>query len=58
MPESKKDQQLRVRTEVVNYVECGDARGPAWLAKHPADLDRAAQLLASRKAQPTANPLE
>ena len=48
MPESKKDQSLRVRAEVVNFVECGDARGTSWLAKHPADLDRAASLMQSR----------
>ena len=45
MPESKKDQSLRVHTEIANFVECGDARGQTWLAKHPADVDRAASVL-------------
>lgn len=58
MPESKKDQQLRGRTEVVNYVECGDARGTAWLAKHPADLVRAATLVKSRQAAEAAAAVE
>lgn len=48
MPESKKDQSLRTHTEIANFVECGDARGQTWLAKHPADLDRAASVLLSR----------
>jgi hypothetical protein len=48
MPESKKDQSLRVHTELANFVECGDARGQTWLAKHPADVDRAASVLRAR----------
>ncbi len=48
MPESKKDQSLRVHTELANFVECGDARGQTWLAHHPADVERAAGVLQAR----------
>ena len=45
MPQSKADQKLRTNEEVVNFVECGDARGSGWLQNHPDARERAEQLL-------------
>ena len=50
MPESKKDQSLRTRAEVANFLECGDARGTSWLARHPGDVERAARVVEARHA--------
>ncbi len=48
MPESKSDQVRHSNEEVWNFLSCGDARGPGWLAGHPADRERAAGRLQGR----------
>jgi hypothetical protein len=45
MPESKSDRAQQLNQEVVNFVECGDARGPSWLQTHPQDQMRAHDFL-------------
>jgi hypothetical protein len=47
MPDSKADHTRRSNEEIVNFLEHGDARGPRWLATHPAARERAQQYLAS-----------
>ncbi len=48
MPESKSEQVRHSNEEISNFMVCGDARGPKWLASHPDDRVRALGRLASR----------
>ena len=48
MPESKSEQTLHRNEEITNFLICGDARGPRWLATHPADRARAMGSIADR----------
>jgi hypothetical protein len=50
MPESKSEQVRHSNEEITNFLACGDARGPAWLAVHPVDAERAGWTLRSRSA--------
>jgi hypothetical protein len=55
MPESRTDRAQQQNQEVVNFVECGDARGPSWLQTHPADRRKAEEFrsgASGREAQP------
>ena len=49
MPESRSEQIRHSNEEVANFLMCGDARGPAWLAGHPEHLARALNRVASRR---------
>ena len=51
MPESKSEQVRHSNEEIINFLSCGDARGPRWLAAHPGDQARASGRLQSRGAQ-------
>jgi hypothetical protein len=35
MPESKADRTRHANEEILNFLQCGDARGPRWLELHP-----------------------
>lgn len=48
MPESRSEQIRHSNEEVANFLICGDARGPAWLARHPEHRARAMSRLTSR----------
>ena len=48
MPESKSEQVRHSNEEITNFLVCGDARGPRWLAAHPGDQARATGRLQSR----------
>ncbi|MET3807109.1 hypothetical protein ABIB25_004131 [Nakamurella sp. UYEF19] len=48
MPESKSEHVRHSNEEVSNFLACGDARGPGWLAAHPTDRDAALGLLQRR----------
>ena len=48
MPESKSEQVRHSNEEVTNFLVCGDARGPKWLATHPGDQAAAVGRLQSR----------
>ena len=50
MPESKSEQVRHSNEEISNFLLCGDARGPAWLAHHPADAERALWTVQGREA--------
>ena len=52
MPESKSEQVRHSNEEVWNFLMCGDARGPGWIAAHPADRERAQARLRSRSERP------
>jgi hypothetical protein len=43
MPESKADRTRHANEEILNFLNCGDARGPRWLAEHPDAQARAEQ---------------
>ena len=58
MPESKWEQIRHSNEEVVNFLDCGDARGPSWLAKHPADRDKAMWTLQARSPEGIGLPSE
>jgi len=45
VPESRSDRAQQLNQEVVNFVECGDARGPSWLQTHPEDQRKAQDFL-------------
>ena len=49
MPESRSEQIRHSNEEVANFLSCGDARGPGWLATHPEHRARAASRLTSRR---------
>ncbi len=50
MPESRSEQIRHSNEELANFLICGDARGPAWLATHPEHRARALSRLSSRHA--------
>jgi hypothetical protein len=58
MPESKWEQNRHRNEEVANFLDCGDARGPGWLAVHPADRDRAVWALQNRSPLRPGTPAE
>ena len=51
MPESKSEQVRHSNEEISNFLVCGDARGPRWLAAHPGDQAMATRRLRSREVQ-------
>jgi hypothetical protein len=58
MPESRSDRAQQLNQEIVNFVEYGDARGPAWLQTHPQDQMKAQDFLkgaSDREAQQPAD---
>jgi hypothetical protein len=60
MPESKADRTRHANEEILNFLSCGDARGPRWLADHPDALARAEQyklqLLGAAESSVDASP--
>ena len=48
MPESRSEQIRHSNEEVANFLLCGDARGPEWLATHPEHRARAVSRLTGR----------